>query len=64
MYLGISTLPHPTKRGVRVRVRVRVRHSKCVARFRVSVRHPKHMVRVLFMCGPWLGFNDALQTQS
>ena len=62
MHLGISTLPHPTKR--RVRVRVRVRHSKCVVRVGVSLRHSKHMVRVLFMCGPWLGFNDALQTQS
>ena len=58
MQLGISTLPHPIKR------RVRVRHSKCVVRVRVgvSVRHSKHMVRVLLKCGPWLGFGEALQT--
>ena len=58
MHLGISTLPHPTKR----RVRVRVRNSKCVVRVRVSVRHSKHMVRVLFICVPWFGFGEALQT--
>ena len=56
MQLGISTLPHPIKR------RVRVRHSKCVVRVRVSVRHSKHMVRVLFICVPWFGFGEALQT--
>ena len=39
-----------------------MRHSKCVVRVRVSVRHSKHMVRVLFKCGPWLGFGEALQT--
>ena len=60
MQLGFSTLPHPAKR----RVGVMGRDSKCVVRVRVSVRHSKHMVRVLFICGPWLGFGEASQILS